>query len=59
MCAANAVIVQDPSGNRKLDKAKSTGRIDGMAALSNAFGNAQYQENEGPSVYENRGVLVF
>ena len=59
MCAANAVIVQDASGNRKLDKAKSTGRIDGMAALSNAFGNAQYQENEGPSVYETRGVLVL
>lgn len=59
MCAANAVIVQDPSGNRKLDKAKSTGRIDGMAALSNAFGNAQYQEPDGSSVYETRGVLVL
>jgi phage terminase large subunit-like protein len=30
MCAANAVAVSDPAGNRKLDKAKATGRIDGL-----------------------------
>lgn len=38
MCAANAVVNKDPSGNRKLDKAKATGRIDGMVALTMAFG---------------------
>lgn len=38
MCAANAVIVQDPAANRKLDKARSTGRIDGMVALIMALG---------------------
>jgi len=38
MCAANAVIQKDPSGNRKLDKSKATGRIDGMVALAMAFG---------------------
>ena len=59
MCAANAVVVRDPAGNRKLDKAKATGRIDGMAALANAFGVAASQEMEEPSVYENRGVLTF
>ncbi len=53
MCAANAVVVQDPAGNRKLDKAKSTGRIDGMAALANAFGIAASQGAEEPSAYEN------
>lgn len=37
MCAANAVVIQDPAGNRKLDKAKSTGRIDGMVALAMAM----------------------
>src|SRR5690606_25862681 len=37
-CAANAVIVQDAAGNRKLDKARSSGRIDGMVALVMAFG---------------------
>jgi phage terminase large subunit-like protein len=38
MCAANAVAVPDPAGNRKLDKAKSTGRIDGLVALTMARG---------------------
>ena len=32
-CAANAVIVQDPAGNRKLSKQKATGRIDGVISL--------------------------
>ena len=40
MCAANAVVIKDPAGNRKLDKAKSTGRIDGMVALVMARGIA-------------------
>ncbi|MEN9807214.1 MAG: hypothetical protein RL756_1734 [Pseudomonadota bacterium] len=40
MCAANAVVTADPAGNRKLDKMKSTGRIDGMVALAMAAGSA-------------------
>lgn len=40
MCAANAVVVSDPSGNRKLAKDKSSGRIDGMVALTMARGVA-------------------
>jgi phage terminase large subunit-like protein len=38
MCAANAVTTSDPAGNRKLDKKKATGRIDGMVALAMAVG---------------------
>jgi phage terminase large subunit-like protein len=38
MCAANAVAICDPAGNRKLDKSKSTGRIDGIVALAMATG---------------------
>lgn len=38
MCAKNAVAVPDPAGNRKLDKSKATGRIDGMVALAMAEG---------------------
>lgn len=38
MCAANAIIESDPAGNRKLTKAKSRGRIDGMVALAMAIG---------------------
>lgn len=35
--AANAIIVSDPAGNRKFEKAKSTGRIDGMPPLAGAI----------------------
>ena len=38
MCAANAVITKDSAGNRKLDKSKATGRIDGLVAMAMAFG---------------------
>jgi phage terminase large subunit-like protein len=36
MCADAAVVRSDPAGNRKLDKSKSTNRIDGMVALAMA-----------------------
>lgn len=31
-CAANAVFNEDPAGNRKIDKKKATGRVDGIVA---------------------------
>lgn len=49
MCAANAVVQTDPSGNRKLAKHKSAGRIDGMVALTMAMGVAPMQSVEPPS----------
>lgn len=36
MCAANTVVTSDPTGSRKFDKRKATGRIDGMQALAMA-----------------------
>lgn len=36
MCAANAKVLTDSTGNRKFDKFKSNGRIDGMVALAQA-----------------------
>lgn len=59
MCAANAVATRDPAGNRKIDKAKSTGRIDGIVALAMAMGRGCATSAEGPSVYETRGVLIL
>lgn len=53
MCAANAVINKDPSGNRKLDKSKATGRIDGMVALAMAFFAAQEQELDDEADFES------
>ena len=43
-CAANAVTAKDPAGNRKLDKQKATGRIDGLVALTMALGVASKAE---------------
>lgn len=50
MCAANAITVKDPSGNRKLDKSRRTGRIDGLQALAMAFGAVQMAEEPEPAV---------
>lgn len=46
MCAANAVVQQDPAGNRKLAKDRSSGRIDGMVALAMAVGAMSEREDE-------------
>lgn len=51
MCAANAVVTMDPAGGRKLNKAKSATRIDGMVALAMAFGIAPDVVEAAP-VYE-------
>lgn len=58
MCSANAVLVQDPAGNRKFDKrkGKSTGRIDGMISLAMSVHRAQNKPEVKPSVYETRGI---
>ena len=45
-CAGNAKTVPDPAGNRKFDKKKSTGRIDGLQALAMALGAANRHEAE-------------
>ena len=58
-CAANTRIQSDPAGGRKFDKLKSTGRIDGIVALAMALNGAVSIPSIAPSVYEERGVLVF
>lgn len=45
-CARNATVIMDPSGNRKLSKSKSHGRIDGMVALAMAMAVAGTWESE-------------
>jgi phage terminase large subunit-like protein len=46
MCAANAIISKDPAGNRKLNKQKATGRIDGLVAMAMAFGATLNEKDE-------------
>jgi len=59
MCAANVRIQSDPAGNRKFDKIKSTGRIDGMVSLAMGVVGACRKDIDLPSVYETRGILVL
>ena len=56
-CALNAKAISDPAGNRKLDKKKSTGRIDGLVSMAMMF-RAETLAGEpakpkAPSVYES------
>jgi phage terminase large subunit-like protein len=46
MCASNAVASKDEAGNRKLNKLKSTGRMDGITALAMALGLAHRETGE-------------
>ncbi len=48
MCAANSVVKQDEAGNRKLDKKRSRGRIDGMVSLAMACSVATEEQHEKP-----------
>jgi phage terminase large subunit-like protein len=41
MCAQNAMVTRNPAGDRKLEKMKTSGRIDGMVALAMAAGLAE------------------
>ncbi|WP_166359295.1 terminase large subunit [Pseudomonas akapageensis] len=52
-CAGNAVIVADPANNRKADKAKATGRIDGIVAAIMATGiSGKSAGISGKSIYD-------
>ena len=56
MCAANASVLRDAAGNRKLDKAKSRGRIDGMVALAMAVGVSPLSASD--DEYDVSGEMV-
>lgn len=56
----NAVVKKDPADNIKLDKAKSTEKIDGDIALVMALDRAIRNNNqETHSVYDDRGIIFF
>ncbi|MBE3590000.1 MAG: terminase [Firmicutes bacterium] len=57
--ADSMVVAQDPAGNIKPNKAKSSGRIDGMVALIMALDRAMRHEQPKRSVYEERGILTI
>ena len=55
----NAYVRTDPAGNLKLDKEKSTEKIDGAVALVMALDRAMKNQNGSDSVYNNRGLLLL
>lgn len=56
----NIFIRQDPAGNIKPDKEKSSEKIDGAVATVMALDRAiRNEKDSGASVYDGRGILVF
>lgn len=56
--AANVMVKTDPAGNVKLDKSKSTGRIDAMVGAVMAVGRGIMGGTDSQSVYEERGPFI-
>ena len=54
----NAYVRTDPAGNLKLDKEKSTEKVDGAVALVMALYRAMKNQG-GDSVYNHRGLIVL
>jgi phage terminase large subunit-like protein len=52
-------MVADANENIRPDKEKATERIDGMVALMNAWNRIVNVVDEGPSVYETRGLEII
>lgn len=57
--ADNVAVVGDAAGNVKPDKAKSTGRIDGIVALIMAVDRAMRRQMGEKSIYEDRGLRML
>ena len=55
----NVFVRQDPAGNIKMDKQKSTEKIDGAIALVMALDRAIRNEVNTSSIYDERGILIF
>lgn len=56
-CIDNVYIRLDPAGNEKIDKQKSTEKVDGAVAL--VMGLDRAIKNMGGSVYDDRGLLFI
>ena len=55
----NAYVRTDPAGNLKLDKEKSTEKVDGAVALVMALDRAMKNLSGGDSIYNHRGFIVL
>ncbi len=55
----NAFVKTDPAGNLKIDKQKSTEKVDGAVALVMALDRAMKNQTSGGSVYDTDRGLLF
>ena len=55
----NAFVRTDPAGNLKIDKQKSTEKVDGAVALVMALDRAMKNQNSGGSVYDEREMIFL
>ena len=55
----NAYVRTDPAGNLKIDKQRSTEKVDGAVALVMGLDRAMKNLNGGGSVYDDRGLLII
>ncbi len=55
----NAFVRTDPAGNLKIDKEKSTEKVDGAVALVMALDRAMKNQGGSGSVYDERGLLYI
>lgn len=56
---SNVTLYRNSTGLVKIDKEKSQEKVDGMVALAMAFAGYLNAEDEGPSVYNERGIEFF
>lgn len=54
----NVFVRTDPAGNLKIDKQKSTEKVDGAVALVMALDRAMKNQSTG-SVYDDRGLIIL
>lgn len=58
--ADNIVVKTDPAGNIKVDKEKSTEKIDGIVALIMGLARATVNpSDDGISIYDERDMIIL
>ena len=55
----NVALRTDPAENIKVDKAKSSEKVDGIVATVMALGEWMTDETEGESIYNDRGLIII
>jgi phage terminase large subunit-like protein len=56
---SNVSLRTDPSENIKVDKARSSEKVDGVVSLVMAIGEKLTDESPGESIYNDRGLLIL